>query len=67
MNKILLVTDTRGIVVGTWKRGETFTVRLGDQITFNTNGAPTFRGKLLNLPSTVTEKLITSKRVKVMA
>ena len=64
--KSFTVTDRKGVVVGTWTRGEVFNLRAGDTITFN-SGIPTFRGKVLNLPVEVQTKLVNAKRVKVTA
>lgn len=65
--KSLRVTDRKGVVVGTWKRGEVFTLRVGDRITVNTNGTPFFNGKLLNLSTEVQTKLVNARRVVVEA
>jgi len=63
--KSLRVLDRRGVVVGTWVRGEVFTVRAGESISINPSGVPTFRGKVLNLPSDVQRKLVVARRVSV--
>ena len=62
-NSILSITDRKGVVVGTWKRGETFLLRCGDHIKLNNMGVASYNGKLLNLPMAVREALIKHGRI----
>jgi hypothetical protein len=61
----LYVTDRKGVVVGSWKRGEVFTVLSGDSIIINSSGIATYKGVVLNLPVNVRQKLVAARRVVV--
>jgi len=61
----LYVTDRKGVVVGSWKRGEVFAVRSGDSIAINPSGIATYRGVVLNLSAEVRQKLVAARRVVV--
>lgn len=63
--KSLRILDRKGIVVGTWVRGEVFNLRAGDRITFNPSGVPMYRGKILNLSADVQNRLVVARRVSV--
>ena len=63
----LKVMDRKGIVVGTWTRGETFTALPNDVIEVNGMGVAKFKGKILNLPAEMRSKLLASKRLVEVA
>lgn len=61
----LRVISRSPVVVGTWVRGEVFSLRSGDSISVNPSGIPMYKGKVLNLPAEVQRKLVVARRVVV--
>lgn len=63
-NTILTVSDRKGIVVSSWTRGDVFTLKVGERIKVNPNGAWVAAGKVLNVPADVQSKLLAHGRVR---
>lgn len=57
------VTDRKGIVVSTWKKGSDFTLKAGEQFEQNRTGQFLHQGKVLALTAPVVEKLKVGGRV----
>jgi hypothetical protein len=63
----LRIISKNSVIVGTWKPGEVFRLRAGDNIALNQCGVPMFRGKILNLSADVQRKLVDSRRAVLEA
>lgn len=57
------VTDRKGIVVSTWKKGSDFTLKAGDQVEQNRTGQFLHQGKVLAITTQVVEKLKVAGRI----
>jgi hypothetical protein len=64
-HKALIITDPKGVPVGTWKRSDgTINLPVTATVEFNSLGTPVYEGKTLNLPLATMENLVKHGRAR---